>query len=317
MVHWLCSLFFAGVSGAWAHAPDTSYLRAVVSQHELELRFTFDLSTLHRIDRVDSNLDGKVSRGEAEAAVTDLAAFLRRTVTLEINNDKVELGTPQPLGWPVDVGDAVEEKDYGQTLVHLTFISKSDKLIEDFYLLYEVFGQLGSMHRAVADIDQEGKHLEVVFTELEPDYVYDTFWKPDGEVVARHREVPIPVEFFRSSLTLTWNLAGLPLMFLAAFSLMPRKLPWVVIVATLLWYGLDLLDRSEKSIEPTSWSQLMPATVLGLFAAMLVCALMMIPLSLLLRRWIYVRWFTIVAWLSLIYGGLYVTGATFSCRVPG
>ena len=98
---------------AHAHAPDTSYLRAVVSKHSLELRFTFDLAMLHRILRVDRDQDGKVTRAEAEAVAPDIASFLEETVTLEVNGQKAEFGTLQPLGWPVDAGDSVEEKIYG------------------------------------------------------------------------------------------------------------------------------------------------------------------------------------------------------------
>src|SRR6188472_2487134 len=91
-------------TSAFAHAPDTSYLRAVVSKHALELRFTFDIATLHRIERLDADNDGKVTRAEAEKVAPEIAEFLRQSITLEVNGTKAELGALQPLGWPVDAG---------------------------------------------------------------------------------------------------------------------------------------------------------------------------------------------------------------------
>lgn len=298
-----------------AHAPDTSYLRAVVSKHALELRFTFDIATLHRIERLDANYDGKVTRAEAEAAMPDIANFLRQTITLELNGQKADLGTLKPLGWPVDAGEQVEEKNFGQTLLHFTFTTDSQKLIEDFYVLYEVFAQFGVQHRAVANIEQEAKHMEVVFTQFEPDYLYDTFWRPEAEAGAVGGQAF--AHSFRGALDYTWNLLGLPVMLLAACSLMPRKLPWLVTFAVLFWFSWDFLGRMTKNAGMIGDARLVPAAMSGMLAAMLVCALIVYPASLALRRLCDRRWFVVAAWLVLIYGGLYVTGATFACRGPG
>ena len=60
---------------------------------------------------------------QAEALAPDIADFLGETVTLEVNGEKTDLGTLQPIGWPVDASDEAEEKNYGQTLLSLTFRS--------------------------------------------------------------------------------------------------------------------------------------------------------------------------------------------------
>ena len=41
--------------------------------YALELRFTFDIATLHRIERLDADTDGKVTRAEAEKAAPEIA----------------------------------------------------------------------------------------------------------------------------------------------------------------------------------------------------------------------------------------------------
>jgi hypothetical protein len=163
-----------------AHNPDTSYLRCRVTPRELELRFTLGLPALYRIVRPDTDGDGKITRAEMEAATADVYQYLESAMRLEINGEPVALGERQGLGWPEEVGAAVAEKDYHGLLLHFTFRRPSPGLIEDFYVLGDVFTELGDGHQIIADIEQDGKHQEVVFTQLEPDYLYDTFWRGTG-----------------------------------------------------------------------------------------------------------------------------------------
>ena len=301
-----------------AHAPDTSYLRAEVSRNALELRFTFDLATLHRIDRLDADLDGKVSRSEAEAAAQDIAAFLQRTITVEVNNSKADLGPLQSFGWPVDVGDSIEEKDYGQTLVHFTFTTKSDKLIEDFYVLYEVFGQLGSVHRSVADIDQEGKHLEVVFTELEPDYLYDTYWQPDaaGAQVQRNA-VKNRREQFQSGVRAMWEFIAFPLVLFGVGILYPRKAPLAIGLALLGWFTWDWCSRMNamdlQLAEVGGWDLWSLPGRLGTLFGVLMSSLMAVPPMLVLRDERNHPSVIVAAWIALFMGAVDCCSLFCSC----
>jgi hypothetical protein len=296
-------------------------LRAVVAKHALELRFTFDIATLHRIERLDADNDGKVTRAEAEKVAPEIAEFLRQSITLEVNGTKAELGALQPLGWPVDAGESVEEKNYGQTLVHFTFKQDSpQKVIEDFYVLYEVFAQLGAVHRAVANIEQEDKHMEVVFNQFEPDYLYDTFWREEAVSVARPASKDGGSSFaltFRNSMDLVWQFVGVPLMLLAACSLMPRKLPSLVALAALAWLVRDLLSRIEGSARVFGVNYPLAAAILGMLCAVFICILIVLPASLTLRRLGNRWWFVVAAWAVLIGGGLEITAVMFQCRGVG
>jgi hypothetical protein len=306
-------------AAARAHAPDTSYLRAVVSKHSLELRFTFDIATLHRIKRLDRDQDGRVTRAEAEAVAPDIAKFLDAAVTLELNGQKAKLGALQPIGWPVDAGDVVEEKNYGQSLVNFTFKQESaGKVIEDFYVLYEVFAQLGAVHRVVANIEQEEKHMEVVFNQFEPDYLYDTYWRPDDEPAARPAFLGGELGFapmFREGVNLIWQFLGVPLMLLAACSMMPRKMPALVVLMTLVWFVRELLSRIEGSARVMGSNYPLSPAMWGMLCAILICLLIVLPASLTLRRLRDRRWFLVGAWAVLIYGWLEVTAVMFQCRM--
>src|SRR4029079_314313 len=115
------------------------------------------------------------------------------SVNLEINGEPAKLGERAGLGWPAQSGDAIPEKEYGSALLHFSFKCSSRALIEDVYFLYDVFPELGDTHRVMADLEQGGKHQEVVFTLFEPDYLYDTFLLPD------------PREPFRSVVSALWG----------------------------------------------------------------------------------------------------------------
>jgi hypothetical protein len=298
-------LLVLGIS-AHAHAPDTSYLRAVVSKHALELRFTFDLSTLYRIERLDSDNDGKVTRAEAEKVAPEIADFLRKSIVLEVNGKRTAFGDLEPLGWPVDAGEVAEEKNYGQTLLHFTFAVSSPKIIEDFYVLYDVFAQLGAVHRAVANIEQEGKHWEVVFTQFEPDYVYDTFWREEAIAKQDFRGA------FRGFLGDAWTNFCIPLIVLAAMSLHPRKLPAVVALALLCrqaWRYFAIAEQYGSTLS-------IAGAMLGVLAAMVVCGVIVLPAALVLRRWRSQFWFVIAAWAVLILGGIGTYGTPMNCFPP-
>jgi hypothetical protein len=249
-----------------AHAPDTSYLRAVVSKHTLELRFTFDLATLHRIERLDRDQDGKVTRPEAEAAAPDIADYLKEAITLEVNGGAADLGALQSVGWPMDGGEFVEEKNYGQTLLHFTFSITSEKVIEDFYVLYEVFAQLGTVHRVIANIEQEEKHLEVVFTQFEPDYLYDTFW----------REEAAPALTFRSGVEDAWKQWWLPGLVAIVICVVPAgRFGCCIECVVALWVVLAI----DSHPEPGRW-----AWLAGLFAGLAIIAFIVWPVRAILRR---------------------------------
>ncbi|MCE9518801.1 MAG: hypothetical protein K8R87_04460, partial [Verrucomicrobia bacterium] len=150
----MSALLLLLTSPLFAHNPDTSYLRCLVEPHGLELRFTFDPATLHRIVRPDADGDGKITRAEMEAVTPAIFDYLVATVRLEINGKPVPLGERAGLGWPAEAGEGIFEKDYHTQLLHFTWRCRSQPLMEDVYVCYEVFAELGDRHRIIADMVQ-------------------------------------------------------------------------------------------------------------------------------------------------------------------
>ena len=206
-------LLFTGLS--YGHNPDTSYLRCVVTPHELSLRFSFDLATLYRVVGFDVNASGQVSRESMEKLSGIVYDYLEQSVLLDINGHRTRLGQKQPMGWPLEAGEAILEKNYRDYLLNFSFTCPTDAVIEDITFDYEVFTQLGSQHRAIADIEQEGRHLQVDFTDVEPDYLYDTGW------TAKPISASAP-EAFRKGVTLAWLHLEWPI--IAFFAMLFSKL---------------------------------------------------------------------------------------------
>ena len=200
-----------------------------------------------------------------EVTLQRVAEFLRQTITLEINGTKSELGALQPLGWPVDAGESVEEKNYGQTLVHFIFKQESRKVIEDFYVLYEVYAQLGAVHRVVANIEQEDKHMEVVFTQFEPDYLYDTFWRGESE----------PALTFRGGVHDAWSRWWIALVVaLVICVLPPGRLGCLVECLAVLWVLLAVESHPQPGYH---------VYVAGLVSGVMVAAFIAWPVRTIVR----------------------------------
>lgn len=252
-------------ASSFAHNPDTSYLRCRIESHELELRFTFDPATLHRIVRPDANGDGKITRAEMDAVTPDIFEYLESSVQLEINGVAVTPGGRTGLGWPAEAGDAIAEKDYHTQLLHFTFQCRSQPLIEDVYVCLNVFAELGDRHRTIADIEQEGKHQEVIYTMFEPDYLYDTFWKPGAGEICRR------VVAAAWGSPVLWVLL-LPPLTVAVF----RRSRWIIVPAAVpgLFALSWLLRRELQSVSAWQvWCGTLAASILGamIFLPVFLC----------------------------------------------
>lgn len=247
-----------------AHSPDTSYLHCKVAPNELDLRFTFDPATLFRIARPDTDGDGRITRAEMDAVAPDIFDYIESAVELEINGRPVKLGGRSGPAWPPEAGDAIAEKDYRTQLLHFTFRRLSKPVIEDFYICHNLFEELGDRHRIIQDIEQAGKHHEVIYTMFEPDYLYDTFWKPGKK------------ELFRGMVAAVWGSPWLlvvlapPLM--TAFFRQSNVRPMLTSipgVALLLWHW-------RSGMEIGTW--LLPAS--GVVASALIGIVGILPLML-------------------------------------
>jgi hypothetical protein len=159
-----------------AHNPDTSYVRFKVAPEALETRFTYDLFSLVRIvPALDADGNQEVSRSELMQQAPRVFDYLEKHVRLEIDGQMADFGEPQPVEFPPGVGDAIAEKDYhaATSLVHFAFRKRLEKPARDFWVLFEVFRELGNRHGVLGAIEHDGQEQEVVFRYFEPDYLYD------------------------------------------------------------------------------------------------------------------------------------------------
>lgn len=197
---------------ARAHNLDTSYARFTVTATAIESRFTYDVYSLVRIvPGLDANGDAQVSSAELQAQVGAIQAYLRKHVAFEIDGVTATFGAARPVAFPPDVGDAIAEKDYhaASALVHFAFVHDLPRPAQDFWVQFDLFGELGDRHTVLGAIAHDGQEHEVVFRRWEPDYLYDTGYQPPpppppATAAATPIEEPVMRHAGRSNLDTGW-----------------------------------------------------------------------------------------------------------------
>jgi hypothetical protein len=184
----LCCLALLSFAGkVLAHNPDTSYARVEITPHLVIFKFTYDVTTLQRITRLDTDNDGKVSRSEFEAGAPAIRRFIRSHVFLDLNQREAEFGEMEPPVWPADVANGIPEREYGQRLLSFTFRNPVLGKPEDVALTFDFFSELGERHNVLGVFVCDGHEDDVIFTRFEPDYLYDTFYRtPVSDQVAQY-----------------------------------------------------------------------------------------------------------------------------------
>lgn len=168
---------------ASGHPADQSEMRVRPKPHHLEIRLTFNILTLTRFTGIDTDGDAKISMAELTAAQPRIGTYLNQHIHVEINRQKAMLGSGvrfEPL-WP----DAAQtppmtEIEYAARNVDVTFVQTIEgKVLEDFWLGFEIFEQTGPMQTIHGVFEQDGQIEDVTFSVQEPEYLYDTGFAED------------------------------------------------------------------------------------------------------------------------------------------
>ncbi len=179
----LIGLLFMLAFDIGAHPADQSEMRVRPAPHQLEIRFTFNVLTLTRFVRIDTDGDTKISATELAAAQPVLVDYLNDHIPLEINQVKEALGKDVKFDflWPnAATIPPMTEFEYAARNVDVTFTRKVEgRLLEDFWIGFEIFEQTGPMQTIRGVFEQDGQVLEVPFSGQEPEYLYDTGFAED------------------------------------------------------------------------------------------------------------------------------------------
>ena len=143
----------------------------------ITFKFTYDVTTLQRITKLDADGNGQISRAEFETGSPAIERFLRAHVFLDFNQREAGFGPVDPPTWPADAGEAIPENDYGQRLLTFTFRNPVLSAPEDVALTFDFFGELGERHNVLGVFTWNGHEDDVIFTRFEPDYLYDTGYR--------------------------------------------------------------------------------------------------------------------------------------------
>ena len=177
---------------ALAHPADQSEMRVRPSPHALEVRFTFNILTLTRFVGIDADRDGKLSIAELDAAQPAIVEYLNQHILFEINQEKALLGSQARFEylWPDAVKtEPMPEFEFAARNVDVTFtVPVEGRLLEDFWIGFEIFEQTGPMQSIRGIYEQDGQIEEVPFTVREPEYTYDPGFADDPFVQEAERK---------------------------------------------------------------------------------------------------------------------------------
>jgi len=162
-----------------AHPADVSQLRVHVEHERIEFRFTINVAAISRVVRIDSNHDNQITFSEITAAVPIMRDFLTRTTLVTINNESANLGdfVKNECFWPHPETSTITPQEEGTRFVDFNFTKPWPKGVEDVWLGFKVFEQLGDLHIIQCIFQQPNEHdTPVDFNATEPEYLYDTGW---------------------------------------------------------------------------------------------------------------------------------------------
>ena len=168
---------------AFGHPADQSEMRVRPKPHQLEIRLTFNILTLTRFTGIDTDGDMKISMAELTAAQPRIGTYLNQHIHVEINRQKAMLGSSvrfEPV-WPEPAQTPpMAEAEYAARNVDVIFVQTIEgKVLEDFWLGFEVFEQTGPMQTIHSVFEQDGQIEDVTFSVQEPEYLYDTGFADD------------------------------------------------------------------------------------------------------------------------------------------
>jgi hypothetical protein len=162
-------------AAARAHNPDTSYVRCMVTDDAVELRLTCDVFTLLKITDLDADHDGRLTRAELRDGAPAIQRFLHGHVRVEIDGQAADLGEPHEPVWPNPSVESISALEWhaAESLIAFPFRYRVSRPPHEIALTFTFFQQLGARHTVLGVFEHRGQTQEVIFTEGEPDYLFD------------------------------------------------------------------------------------------------------------------------------------------------
>lgn len=185
----------AATLAARAHPADESRLRVRPFPHRLEVRLTLNIYTLTRFVKVDADGNGLIGISELDKARPELAFYLNRHLSLQINQQKASLGADMEFEylWPeARSTPPMTEAEYSGRNVDVTFVLPVEgRLLERVWLEFDIFEQAGPMHTIQGAFEQDAEVTEVIFTASKPEYEYLTGFADDPFVQEAEKKVEV------------------------------------------------------------------------------------------------------------------------------
>lgn len=177
----------AMLRGAVAHPSDVSQMRVKLARDHIDIRLTLNVLNLSRIVVVDTDHNLQITTAEIAKAVPVVVDFLHKNVLVTINDADADIGTfsRHEAMWPNPDAEPVSDRDASQRYVDFHFTKPWPTGVREVWIGFQIFGQLGPQHTVQAIYQQPGEHDEdVTFTQVEPEYLYDTGWTDETPITS-------------------------------------------------------------------------------------------------------------------------------------
>lgn len=189
---------FALPAASRAHPADQSAMRARVERDRLEIRMTFSLLTLTRFAPLDADGDGRLAFTEIKSAEGPVVRYLNEHILLEVNGQKAALGSKATFDylWPRPEETApMMEPEYSLQKADVLFdVPLLDRVLEDFWIGFQIFEQTGPLQTISAIYEQDDQIVEVPFSVDEPEYLYDAAYAASTGATKAHAAQGVPPE---------------------------------------------------------------------------------------------------------------------------
>jgi hypothetical protein len=112
-----------------------------------------------------------------------VADYLKKKVLISINETETDIGTFRGYEcvWPNSANEAITDRDASQRSVDFSFTKPWTGGVQDVWLGFQIFAEVGDQHSVQAIFAQEGQpESPVEFSQREPEYLYDTGWDAES-----------------------------------------------------------------------------------------------------------------------------------------
>ena len=153
-VLWASLVLMLHTPPSFAHPLMVGYADIAITDREVEVRLSVNLSELDQLMSLDANRNGEVEGEELAAKATQISDYLRKKVQVRVGDAILPMEAE-----PFRIRRSLD----GKPTLEATLRFRSVEALETFTILCEPLTELGADHRTLATITREGRVGQFLF----------------------------------------------------------------------------------------------------------------------------------------------------------